>query len=110
MPKYAELDALMADLFGTTTPTPAIVQNGNGEPGVGEGVARSSSRRGFRITLSQNAQTFDVDKTDVFANGGEYEDAAQRAHEALGVGPSSCVPGTIGYRRRDDRRREGLHG
>ena len=40
---------------------------------------------GFRITLSQNAQTFDVETT-VFANGVEFEEAAKRAREALGVG------------------------
>ena len=86
------------------------MQNGSGEPGVGEAVATQIIPAGFRIVLSQNAQTFDVETTDVFANGVEYEEAARRAREALGVGPSSGVPGTIGYRRHHDRRGEGLHG
>ena len=53
---------------------------------------------GFRVTLSQNAQTFDVAKTDVFANGSAYEEDAQRAHDALGVGRVrvSQVPSGIG--------------
>ncbi len=86
VPAYPELDALMAGFFDTSTPTPAIVQNGSGAPGVGEGVATQIIPAGFRITLSQNAQTFDVETTDVFANGVEFEEAAKRAREALGVG------------------------
>ena len=41
VPKYDDLDRIMATSFGATTPTPAIVQNGNGEAGVGEAVGRS---------------------------------------------------------------------
>jgi hypothetical protein len=98
VPAYPELDAMMAGFFGTSVPTPAIVQNGSGAPGVGEGVATQIIPAGFRITLSQNAQTFDVETTDVFANGVGNEDAAKRARQALGVGRVrvSQVPSGIG--------------
>ncbi len=98
VPKYDELDRIMADSFGSTPPTPVIVQNGNGEAGVGEIVGAQLIPAGFRVTLSQNAQTFDVAKTDVFANGSAYEEDAQRAHDALGVGRVrvSQVPSGIG--------------
>ncbi|HEY6566960.1 MAG TPA: LCP family protein, partial [Actinomycetota bacterium] len=98
IPKYDELDRIMADSFGATTPTPAIVQNGNGEAGVGEAVGAKLIPAGFRITLSQNAQTFDLITTDVFANGLEFEEDAKRARKALGVGRVrvSQVPSGIG--------------
>ena len=52
MPKYAELDALMAERFGVKrTPVPVIVQNAAGTAGVGEAVGRLIIGRGFRITL-----------------------------------------------------------
>jgi polyisoprenyl-teichoic acid--peptidoglycan teichoic acid transferase len=86
VPKYDDLDRIMTTSFGAATPTPAIVQNGNGEAGVGEAVGAKLIPAGFRITLSQNAQTFDVVTTDVFANGVEYEEDAKRARKALGIG------------------------
>ncbi len=86
VPKYDDLDRIMADSFGATPPTPVIVQNGNGDTGVGEIVAAKLIPEGFRVTLSQNAQTFGVARTDIFANGSAYEDEAERAREALGVG------------------------
>jgi hypothetical protein len=92
------LDELMTSTWGTTPPTPAIVQNGNGAPGVGESVARAIIPAGFRVTLSQNAQTFDQATTEVIANGNEYLGAARRAWKALGVGQvqASQVPSGIG--------------
>ena len=92
------LDELMTDTWGTTAPTPAIVQNGNGAPGVGEAVARAIIPAGFRVTLSQNAQTFDQVTTEVIANGEEHLEAARRARKALGVGQvqASQVPSGIG--------------
>ena len=47
---------------------------------------------GFRITLSQNAQTFDVETTDVFANGVEFEEARQTRPGGPGGGPSRGCP------------------
>ena len=62
VPDYQELDAVMGERFGVKrTPTPVIVQNGVGTPGLGEAVGRLLIPRGFRITLSQNAATFDHD-------------------------------------------------
>ena len=91
-------------------PVSTIVQNGSGEPGVGEAVAARIIPAGFRVVLSQNAQTFDVDSTDVFANGTDHEDEARAVKEALGVGPCSRGGGTIERRRHHDRGGEGLHG
>jgi hypothetical protein len=98
VPIYPELDGVMAEAFGTSTPTPAIVQNGNGAPGVGEAVGQRIIPAGFRIVISQNAQTFDVEVTDIFANGVDHEGDARVAHRALGVGrvQVSQVPSGIG--------------
>jgi hypothetical protein len=98
VPQYEALDQVMTDSFGVPAPTPAIVQNGSGAPGVGEAVGARIIPAGFRITLSQNAQTFDIEATDVFANGEENEGAARRARRALGVGRVrvSQVPSGIG--------------
>ncbi len=91
-------DALVARTWGTAAPIPAIVQNGNGAPGVGQDVARAIIPAGFRVALSQNAQTFDVPVTEVIANGQEQEAAARMAHNALGIGrvQVSQVPSGIG--------------
>jgi hypothetical protein len=98
VPQYEALDQVMTESFGVPVPIPAIVQNGSGAPGVGEAVGAQIIPAGFRITLSQNAQTFDIEATDVFANGEENEGAARRARRALGVGRVrvSQVPSGIG--------------
>ena len=60
----------MAELFGVTrTPVPVLVQNGGRNRGVGEAVGRLIIRRGFRIMLSQNAETFDHGETEIVALG-----------------------------------------
>ena len=87
-----------------------IVQNGSGEPGVGESVAVKIIPAGFRIVLSQNAQTFDVGKTDVFANGPDHEARGPVGAEGAAGRPSSRRGGTIEHRRHHDRGGEGLHG
>ena len=93
-----ELDDAVTEAFGTEAPVPAIVQNGNGAPGVGEDVGRRIIPAGFRIVLSQNAVTFDVPTTSVFANGDANLADAQAARKALGVGKVgvSQVPSGIG--------------
>ena len=77
---------------------PAIVQNGNGAPGVGEQVGRQIIPAGFRVVISQNAQSFDIPSTDIFANGKQNVGDAQRAREALGIGQVlvSSVPSGVG--------------
>lgn len=85
------LDHLMGVTFGTPTPIPAIVQNGNGTAGVGETVGRRIIPAGFRITLSQNAKS-DVPTTSIIANGPGNGDVAQQARQALGIGHVSTFP------------------
>jgi hypothetical protein len=87
VPKYSALDELMAERFGVKrTPVPVIVQNAVGTAGVGEAVGRLIIGRGFRITLSQNAVTFDEDVTQIVALGAENLADARRLRAALGVG------------------------
>ena len=92
VPVYPELDELLTEALGTTAPVPAIVQNGSGEPGVGEFVAVRIIPAGFRIVISQNAQSFDVLKTDILAMGTDREGEARSAKEALGVGRVRVTP------------------
>jgi hypothetical protein len=87
VPKYAALDELMAERFGVKrTPVPVIVQNAVGTAGVGEAVGRLIIGRGFRVTLSQNAVTFDKDVTQIVALGEEHLVDARRVRAVLGVG------------------------
>lgn len=98
VPVYPALDALVSDSLGTPMPVPAIVQNGSGEPGVGEAVAVRILPAGFRVVLAQNAQSFDVGRTDVFANGPDHESEAKAVKAALGVGRVrvAAVPSNVG--------------
>jgi LytR cell envelope-related transcriptional attenuator len=87
VPKYAALDELMAERFGVKrTPVPVIVQNAAGGPGIGEAIGRLIIGRGFRITLSQNAESFDQDRTQIVALGEGHVRQAGRLRAALGVG------------------------
>jgi hypothetical protein len=87
VPKYPALDELMAERFGVKrTPVPVIVQNAVGTAGVGQAVGRLIIGRGFRVTLSQNAVTFDKDVTQIVALGEEHLGDARRLRAALGVG------------------------
>ena len=87
VPDYAALDELMAARFGVrrTPPVPVIVQNAAGGPGVGEAIGRLIIGHGFRITLSQNAETFDREKTQIVALGEGHVRDARRLGAALGV-------------------------
>jgi hypothetical protein len=98
VPVYPALDEMVSESLGTPAPVPVIVQNGSGEPGVGESVAVKIIPAGFRIVLSQNAQTFDVGRTDVFANGPDHEAEARSVRKALQVGRVrvAAVPSNIG--------------
>lgn len=86
LPEYPTLDELLSGSLGSPMPVSTIVQNGSGEPGVGEAVAARIIPEGFRVVLSQNAQSFDVNRTDVFANGPDHEAEARAVKAALGVG------------------------
>ena len=86
IPAQPDFDQLMSQLFATTTPRRAEVRNGNGQPGVGEAVGEQLIPAGFRIVLSDNADSFDHQTTDIIAAGTENEPAAQDAKRAIGVG------------------------
>jgi hypothetical protein len=79
-------DELVRTLFGGRPPTPIVVQNGNGEPNLGETVAGLLLPEGFRVVLSQNADTFRHRETEIAATAGEFADEAERVRELLGVG------------------------
>ena len=85
-PAQPDLDDLMTELFGTKPPARAEVRNGNGEPGVGASIGALLIPAGFRIVLSENADTFDHETTQVIADGPENQQAAADALDAIGVG------------------------
>jgi LytR cell envelope-related transcriptional attenuator/LytR_cpsA_psr family len=92
VPVYPALDESLSDRLGTPLPVLVSVQNGSGRPGVGEEVAERIIPDGFRVVLSQNAQEFDVERTDVLALGPDHEDDARAARQALGVGRVRVEP------------------
>lgn len=97
VPEYPALDELLSESLGSPMPVSAIVQNGSGEPGVGEAVAVRIIPAGFRVVLAQNAPSFDVSRTEVFANGAAHEEEARAIKAALGVGRvRSAVSSNIG--------------
>ncbi len=98
VPDQPAFDSYLKQVFGTPPPIRAIVQNGSGEPAIGEAVARKLIPAGFRIVLSGNAESFDHRITDVLAEGPENIEVARRARRALGVGrvALSQVPSGIG--------------
>ena len=79
-------DDLVRELFGGRPATPIVVQNGNGRPTVGEAVAGLLLPGGFRIVVSQNAETFRHRQTEIAATAAEFADEAERVRELLGVG------------------------
>jgi LytR cell envelope-related transcriptional attenuator len=86
IPDQPTFDQTVGALFGTAEPTNAILQNGNGRPGVGEEAARLLIPAGFRIVISQNAGSFDHARTDIVATDEAHRADAERAKQALGVG------------------------
>jgi len=98
LPEYPTLDGLLSERLGSSVPVPAIVQNGSGEPGVGEAVAVRIIPAGFRVVLSLNATRFDTVRTDVLANGPDHEQEARTIRKALGIGlvSVSAVPSNVG--------------
>jgi len=81
-----EFDELVRQLYALPEPLRVLVQNGSGEPGVGEEVARRLLPNGFRVVLSQNAESFDHEETQIIATDERFSDDAQRVRELLGTG------------------------
>lgn len=100
VPQEVDLAGQVARLFGypNQVPTPVIVLNGSGVPGVGEPVAARLVPGGFRITESENASSFDHERTLVVAATEEDLPSAERIRELLGVGVISVsgVPSGLG--------------
>ena len=98
VPLQPDLDQVVSQRFGVATPTPVIVQNGAGTPGLGEGVAAAVLPLGFRVVLSQNADVFGYERTRIIANSEEALADARRIRRALGVGRVgvSQVPSGLG--------------
>ena len=61
-------------------------------------MARLIIPAGFRVVISQNAQSFDVPTTDIIANGMANVDLARKVKKAMKVGlvEASRVPSGIG--------------
>jgi hypothetical protein len=66
-----------------------VVLNGVGTPGIGEEVARVLVPKGFRLVSSGNANTFDLEVTQIIASSRGDLEAAERAKELLGAGEIS---------------------
>lgn len=66
-----------------------VVLNGVGEPGIGKEVARILIPEGFRLVSSGNANTFDLEVTQIIASSRADLDAAERALTLLGAGEIS---------------------
>lgn len=87
VPSFTDLDSLIRATYGAPTPIVRVsVENDSGIPAVSEDVARILVPLGFRIVLSQNGDSFNKQRTDIIAIGGQNLDAANRARDALGVG------------------------
>jgi hypothetical protein len=87
-----DFDRLAQTMFGIAPPIPTVVQNGSGQPGIGEAVAERLVPAGFRIVLSGNAETFDHAVTEIAATGAEHARDARVARRALGVGVVRVSP------------------
>jgi hypothetical protein len=98
VPLQPDLDRAVAQRFGVAAPTPVIIQNGVGTPGLGEEVAAAVLPLGFRVVLSQNADDFGYERTRIIANSADALADARRIRRALGVGRVgvSQVPSGLG--------------
>ncbi|MFB3738321.1 MAG: LCP family protein [Candidatus Velamenicoccus archaeovorus] len=94
------LTRFVAEALGgpSTTPVPVVVLNGSGAPGVGQAVAARLIPAGFRVSISENASSFDHDTTLVVAGTSADQGAAERVQALLGVGTVSVagVPSGLG--------------
>jgi hypothetical protein len=98
-----ELRRSLVDVFGgpDRQVVDVIVLNGSGVPGVGELVAERIVPDGFRVVLSDNAQTFDHRETLIVVGSADDVALAERVRDLLGSGsvnvsvPSGIAPITI---------------
>ena len=97
-PLEPDFETMVHEAFGTGVAVRVLVQNGSGSPGVGEGVARLLLPAGFRIVLSQNADSFDHETTQILATGDAHVEEARLVRDLLGVGvvKVSQVPSGLG--------------
>jgi hypothetical protein len=87
-PDQEAIASLMASAFGESgeEPTPVLVLNGVGTPGVGQSVAELLVPEGFRIVASENAQSFDHARTEIVVSDPALEPKGERVRNLLGVG------------------------
>jgi hypothetical protein len=78
------IDARMTGIWRKLTRVSVV--NGDGRPGMGAVLNELLAPHGFRVIASQNADSFDVDRTHVVAGTEDLVPAARRALEVLGVG------------------------
>ena len=90
-PNQDELQALVEERF--VPPTEVLVRlvvlNGVGTPGIGKDVARILVPEGYQLVSSGNANTFDLEVTQIIASSRADLDAAERAQDLLGAGEIS---------------------
>jgi LytR cell envelope-related transcriptional attenuator len=86
----------LVDAFGgpAAEPTPVIVLNGNGVPGIGEQVAERLIPGGFRVAVSQNASQFDHAETLIVVGSPDDVGLAERVRDLLEVGSVSVSVGS----------------
>jgi hypothetical protein len=85
------LQAMVTEHFvpATEVQVRLVVLNGVGTPGIGEDVARILVPEGYQLVSSGNANTFDLEVTQIIASSRGDLDAAQRAQSLLGAGEIS---------------------
>lgn len=90
-PNREDLQTLLDDRFVPPTDvlTRLVVLNGVGTPGIGKDVARILVPEGFSLVSSGNANTFDLEVTQIIASSREDLDAAERARSLLDAGEIS---------------------
>jgi LytR cell envelope-related transcriptional attenuator len=83
-------DGVMKAFGGPDRPiTGVIVLNGSGIPGVGESVAQRVIPDGFSVVVSENASTFDHDRTLIVVGSSNDVALGERVRDLLGVGTVS---------------------
>lgn len=71
--------------------TRVIIYNGSGEPGIAGEAAQDLIRAGVRVVDTQNADSFDYDKTQIIVRRGDAS-LGEEIRKVLGVGDVSVEP------------------